>query len=336
MKTSLFILVLFVSIACFSCNNTSSDQSKNQNDAAATSAAQPTPADQATATQFDINKLPVSDKDLGAFPFFSLPEGLEPQNKPIQRKYDRLFFPIDSVMAPIEGMVWKSNVSSKSGMDSWSLPFFEKSYDEAILNAGGVKIFDGKVSQKELDRIKDQATYFGEDGSIDYWNEPVRVYAIHRADGGDIYIQISGNTAGGEIQILQKTPFKQTITMLKADQIAKDLAEKGKAVLHINFEVDKAVLQPEGKLAVDEIVKALKADNNLHIAINGYTDNTGNETHNLQLSKDRATAVMQAIIASGIDKTRLKSEGFGSTNPIANNTTEEGKAQNRRVELVKQ
>ncbi|WP_344981190.1 hypothetical protein [Compostibacter hankyongensis] len=163
-----------------------------------------------------------------------------------------LFFPIDSVMTPIEGKVWRTYVEAESGKyDDWSPVFFEKSYDEAIRTAGGVKIFEGKVSREELDRIKEKATYFGDEGSIDYWNDPVRVYVIHRADGGDIYIQLSGNTAGGSIQILQKTPFKQTITILKADQIQKDLAEKGKAILHINFDTDKATLKPEGKQAVD-------------------------------------------------------------------------------------
>lgn len=334
MKTSI-VITLFLCFGLFSCNHTSSNQSDAQSDSASAPASEAS-ATPAKSNHFDINNIPVSDKDIGTFPFFSLPEGLVSRNKAIQRKYDRLFFPIDSVMTPLDGKVWKSDLTPKSGnIDDWSLPFFEKSYDEAIKSAGGVKIFDGKVSRQELDRIEDQATYFGEEGSIDYWNEPVRVYVIHRADGGDIYIQVSGNTVGGQLQILQEEPFKQTITILKADQIQKDLAEKGKAVLHINFDVDKATLRPEGVQAVDEIVKALKADNSLKIAINGYTDNTGTEAHNLQLSKDRAATVMNAIISSGIDKSRLTSSGFGDKQPIADNNTDDGKAQNRRVELVK-
>lgn len=337
MKKPVTLLLLTFLIA-FSCNNPSKNQSGDAGDSGAVAGA-PTATSAAgsgVTHQFDINQIPVSTKDLGVFPFFSLPEGLKPLNKPIQRKYDRLFFPIDSIMTPLEGQVWKTFLTPKSDhYDDWSEPFFEKSYDEAIKAAGGVKIFDGKVSRKELDRIKDQATYFGEEGSIDYWNEPVRVYVIHRADGGDVYIQLSGNTAGGQIQILQKAPFKQTITILHADQIKKDLDEKGKAVLHINFDVDKATLLPEGKQAVEEIIKALKADNALKVAVNGYTDNTGDEAHNLQLSRDRARTVMQAVVAGGIEPSRLTSDGFGDKDPIANNSTEDGKAQNRRVELVK-
>lgn len=288
-------------------------------------------------SSFDINNIPVSGKELGNLPFFSLPEGLVLQNrKAVERKFDRLFFPIDGIMTPIEGRVWKSRLTPESKKYSdWSLPYFEKSYDEAITAVGGVKIFDGKVSQEELDRIKDQATYFGEDGSIDYWNVPVKVYVIRRADGGDIYIQLSGNTAGGSLQILQKEAFKQTITLLKSNEIKKQLDEKGKAVLHINFDTDKASLKPEGTEAVKEITKVLQSDNNLKIAINGYTDNTGNADHNQQLSEARAETVKKEIIAVGIDAGRLTSKGFGQENPIADNGTEEGKAQNRRVELVK-
>ncbi|GAE64233.1 Outer membrane protein OmpA [Chryseobacterium indologenes] len=287
-------------------------------------------------TQFDINSIPVSTAEVGELPFFSLPKGLEFQNKPVQRSYDMLFFPLKDVMTPIEGKVWKTYiVNEKSNTEEWSLPYFLKSYDDAITKVGGVKIFDGKVSQQELDRIQPEAKYFGEEGSIDYWNEPVKVYVIRRPNGDDIYIQLYGNTSTGAIQILQKAPFKQTISILKSDDIKKELDTKGKAVLHINFDTDKASLQPDGKKAVDEITKVLKSDNNLKLAINGYTDNSGNDAHNLQLSKDRATAVLNAIATSGIDKTRLSAEGFGSKNPMADNGSEEGKAQNRRVELVK-
>lgn len=291
----------------------------------------------AAGKEFDINSIPVSDKELGAFPFFSLPDGLAEQNRPIQRKFDRLFFPLNGIMTPVEGKLWKSNIVVKPGTsDEWSLPYFEKSYDEAIKAAGGVKVFDGQISSEEYDRYKSQAAYLGEDGSIGYTDQNIKVYVIRKADGGDVYIQLTGNTAGGYLNILQKEPFKQTITMLKSDEIQKELTEKGKAVLHINFDVDKATLKTDGKEAVNEIAKVLTADKSLKIAVNGYTDNTGDEKHNLELSKQRALTVKNELISKGIASNRLTSEGFGPKNPIVQNTSEEGKAQNRRVELVKQ
>ena len=286
--------------------------------------------------EFDINSVPFSNAQMGEFPFFTTPENIQIQNKPLQKKFDRLFFPINGVMQPLEGKVWKASfVGNTDDSDSWSYPYFEKSYDEAIKKVGGVKIFDGKVSSDELDRIKDDAIYFGEEGSLDYWNEPTKVYLIRKADGGDIYIQFSGNTATAQIQILQKEPFKQSITMIKSDQIQKDLVEKGKSILHLNFDTDKATLKSDGIAVVNEILKVLKENGNLNISINGYTDNTGFDARNLQLSKDRAKAVQTLIIEAGINKSRLRSNGFGSNNPIGDNSTEIGKAQNRRVELIK-
>lgn len=105
-------------------------------------------------------------------------------------------------MVPLEGKVYKTFLTNATGKE-WSLPYFEKAYKDQIIAAGGVLLFQGKVAAKELDRIKDEATYFGEEGSIDYPNNPVKVYAIRRKEGDHIFVQISGNTAGAAIQILQ-------------------------------------------------------------------------------------------------------------------------------------
>jgi outer membrane protein OmpA-like peptidoglycan-associated protein len=332
------VFLVLTAIALITACKNGEKQAENGKDTTAaapeTSSNNPVATTNTPSAGFDINSIPVSEKELGKFPFFSFPGGIEAQNKPIERKFDRLFFPFNGVMTPVEGKVYKTNlVAHKEG--DWSFAFVEKSYDEAIKAVGGVKIFDAKVSQEELDRIKEQATYFGEEGSIDYWNLPAKVYVIRRPNGDDVYIQFAGNTSSGDIQILQKEAFRQTITMLKADEIKKQIDEKGKAVLHINFDTDKASLKPDGQEAVAEIVKVLQADNNLKLAINGYTDNSGNNDHNLQLSKDRASTVLKAITQKGIATNRLSSDGFGSGNPIATNDTEDGKAQNRRVELVK-
>ncbi|SIS60422.1 hypothetical protein SAMN05421786_101443 [Chryseobacterium ureilyticum] len=208
MKKTLIILSIGALLAA--CNKKSEQKTNTAQDTVAIEdnrAAEKSPEE---ITQFDINSIPVSSAEVGELPFFSFPQGLDFQNKPVQRSYDMLFFPLKGVMTKIEGKVWKTYViNEKSNTEEWSLPYFLKSYDDAITKVGGVKIFDGKVSQKELDRIKEEAKYFGEEGSIDYWNEPVKVYVIRRQNGDDIYIQLYGNTATGAIQILQKLPVEQ-------------------------------------------------------------------------------------------------------------------------------
>lgn len=328
------LVIAGLALCITSCNSSDKKQKDNGTDTSQTETVNTKQQD--NSGKFDINSVPVSDKELGEFPFFSLPKGVQEQNKAIKRSFDMLFFPVNGVMTPLEGKVWKSNiVETKDSEEGWSAVYFLKSYDDAITAAGGVKIFDGKISKEELDRIEEQATYFGEEGSMDYWNDPVKTYVIRRSNGDDVYIQLAANNAMGRLQILQKAPLKQTIVLLKSEQIQKDLNDKGKAILHINFDTDKATLKADGKEAVNEITKALMADKTLRITINGYTDNTGEEVHNLKLSKERAKAVKTELEKNGIDTKRLASEGFGAGNPIADNNSEEGKAQNRRVELVK-
>lgn len=156
----------------------------------------------ALVDSIDLSKLPFSEKELGAFPFVNPPADIVPLNKPLTRDFDRLFFPTKQGMIPVEGNVYKAFLTGVTGKE-WSLPYFEKSYKDLIIAAGGVLLFQGKVPQKELDRIKDEATYFGEEGSIDYTNNVVKVYAIRRKEGDHIFVQFSGYSSGGSIQILQ-------------------------------------------------------------------------------------------------------------------------------------
>ena len=156
----------------------------------------------------DLSKLPFSEKELAAFPVFDPPADIVPLNKPLTRDFDRLFFPTREGMVPLEGKVYKAFLTSVTGKE-WSLPYFEKSYKDLITAAGGILLYQAKVPQKELDRIKDEATYFGEEGSIDYMNNVVRVYAIRRKEGDHLFVQFSGYSAGGSIQILQLPKTKK-------------------------------------------------------------------------------------------------------------------------------
>lgn len=86
---------------------------------------------------------------------------------------------------------------------------------------------------------------------------------------------------------------------------------------------------------MDQIYDLLKNNPGLKVSIEGHTDNTGTPAGNKTLSESRAKAVAEAITLRGIDKSRLTSKGWGQEKPVADNRTEEGKAKNRRVEIVK-
>jgi OmpA-OmpF porin, OOP family len=99
------------------------------------------------------------------------------------------------------------------------------------------------------------------------------------------------------------------------------------------FDTGKSTLKAESQEQIEKTVAILKAFPKVKIKIGGYTDNVGNAASNMKLSSDRAVIVMDALIAGGIDKSRLESEGYGDKNPVASNDTNEGKAQNRRIAI---
>jgi len=122
-----------------------------------------------------------------------------------------------------------------------------------------------------------------------------------------------------------------------AEQLTKDLEEFGRArVYGINFDTDSAVIREESKQTLDRIVSVLKNKPDWQMTIEGHTDSTGSAAHNQTLSEKRAQSVRDFLSAAGIDATRLKAAGFGASKPVAGNDTELGRAQNRRVELVRQ
>ena len=119
--------------------------------------------------------------------------------------------------------------------------------------------------------------------------------------------------------------------------VATQLAAEGHVRIYgINFDVDSDHLRADAKPAIDELLAALKANPTWHVSIEGHTDASGNAAHNLDLSQRRAASVKAALVAAGIAADRMKTAGFGQTKPVAPNDTAIGRAQNRRVEVVKQ
>jgi len=99
------------------------------------------------------------------------------------------------------------------------------------------------------------------------------------------------------------------------------------------FNTGAATLQPSSQDQLQNIANILKAYPNVHIKIGGYTDNTGDAAANLKLSADRANNVMDELVRLGVPASQLTAEGYGDQHPVADNSTEEGRARNRRISI---
>lgn len=120
--------------------------------------------------------------------------------------------------------------------------------------------------------------------------------------------------------------------------LKSNLASTGQVnVYGIHFDFDKADIKPESKAQLDEIAKLLTATHTLKLRVTGHTDNKGSADHNQALSKRRADAIVAALVANyGIAANRLTSAGLGASMPVASNDNDQGRALNRRVELIEQ
>jgi outer membrane protein OmpA-like peptidoglycan-associated protein len=179
-----------------------------------------------------------------------------------------------------------------------------RNFTNAIKNIGG-SIYEP---------FKNRGYMFLKQGNKETWAE---VYA------GDYYYDLT---------IVEKGEVEQEIT---ANAILKELNETGKAILYINFDSGKSTIKKESMPIVEQIIEMMNQAKDIKLSVEGHTDSDGSNESNLKLSEARAKAVVEAITKGGIDAARLGSEGFGEEKPIADNSTDEGKAKNRRVELIK-
>jgi OOP family OmpA-OmpF porin len=101
----------------------------------------------------------------------------------------------------------------------------------------------------------------------------------------------------------------------------------------INFRAGSAALRPDSQAELNTIAAILKSCPNVHLAVAAYTDNTGSAQANLRLSRSRAALVVAELVDKGVPRDRLTSEGYGDQNPVADNSTAEGRAQNRRIAI---
>ncbi|HMK50087.1 MAG TPA: OmpA family protein [Thermodesulfovibrionales bacterium] len=180
--------------------------------------------------------------------------------------------------------------------------------------------------------IGGKTVYEFEDGGVYY----VTLKVVKGNAEAWVQVQAAGNGMY-KINVIEKQTMTQAVSA-NAESLAGSIRESGKAAVYgIYFDTGKSVIKEESEPAISEIVKLLNAEPKLRLYVVGHTDNVGAFDYNIKLSQARAAAVVSALINKhGIAASRLIPFGAGPTSPVESNQTEEGRAKNRRVELVAQ
>lgn len=152
-----------------------------------------------------------------------------------------------------------------------------------------------------------------------------------------VFVNATGSTYTGyddgySLMIIEREAMSQDIV---ANELLDKINKDGMVALYLNFDTGSATLQASSDSQIDQIAAMLKSAPQLSVEVGGHTDNVGNADANMKLSEARAAAVVKALVGRGVAAARLTAKGYGATAPIADNRTEDGRAKNRRVELVK-
>jgi len=158
-----------------------------------------------------------------------------------------------------------------------------------------------------------------------------------------VYLWVSGFSpqGGGETYVysVQTKPMQTGMVtadreLYSANDMDQALAQQGRFSMHIPFDYNKATLRPDAQTQIQGLAQVLRTHPNWMIGLDGHTDAVGSASFNQKLSEDRANSVKTALVALGIPARQIATRGLGATQPIADDKTSDGRAKNRRVEVV--
>jgi len=219
-----------------------------------------------------------------------------------------------------------------------------RNYESALVKAGFQTLFT--CVNNEGCNSHGPVIYAAADAEDWSWSSGHRFIAAKAPKStGDVYValhvgQWSDPDKGPQVvlYVIEVKPMEGGLVSVDAAALASDITASGhSSVYGIYFDTGKADVKPESDAALNEIATLLRQQPGLKLLVVGHTDNVGQLAANLDLSKRRADAVVNALTTRyGVAANRLIAQGAGPLAPVATNHTEEGRAKNRRVELVEQ
>lgn len=218
---------------------------------------------------------------------------------------------------------------------------------EQELTAAGFEIVFTCVNEECGGRAFNHAVIEYRSGFAENYSDQRFIAARRSRAEGDLAVSlyVVRNTSEGgaranqifyRLDVIEGTPMDVGMVDVDAATMAREISETGSVSIYgIHFDTDRTDLKPESQATMAEIKKLLDADTGLELYVVGHTDNVGARDYNMDLSRRRAGAVVAALVALGVDAARLDPDGVGPLAPVASNEGDQGRALNRRVELVR-
>jgi outer membrane protein OmpA-like peptidoglycan-associated protein len=282
-------------------------------------------------TGFDINQAPVANPQLGKFPYVGLIEGFQRHSgRSKDVAFDRYEFFDGAKIIPVEGRLTTIEATGQ-GASAYQVL---KTYESLVTGLGGVKVYAGKAER--MNSLKLQFSDMRHRSPV-YDDDQMGSYVL-RTPEKEIWFEAYVGQNREEtyyLTVVEKQALEVKAALLPAEEMKRELDAKGHVALYINFDFDKSDIRPESQPIIGEMVKLLKNNPTLNLTVEGHTDNVGAPDYNRRLSDARARSVVATLTSRAIGAGRLKAVGYGQDKPTADNGTDEGRAKNRRVELVK-
>ena len=270
----------------------------------------------------------------GEFPYLSMPAGYDQGNRPKQRDFDMYPFWTGSGFEEVEGRTWAGQVAAPER--ARSMHEVRRNLEAMMAEAGGTLVFEGRIPREASERYGfDLKSPYSEGTNFSWHDYESRVYRVDLPPGRQVWVhaRLEYNSAGWVVA--EREGFVQTTALLPAVALKRQLDADGRVAIQVNFAVDKADILPDSQPQIEQVLALLREDPALRLSIDGHTDASGDAAHNLRLSEARARSVVAALTGEGIDASRLEAKGHGQSRPLADNATDDGRAKNRRVELVR-
>jgi OOP family OmpA-OmpF porin len=206
-------------------------------------------------------------------------------------------------------------------------------FSDGMANVGSDPVVEAKQLLEKHPNVVVHVVSFAQPGVKDMSIAGKGMNQANEQKGADINRQIAQLGKGMLVDAADLYKNPAAIQRFVMDVFCQEIVEQKIVLRGINFDFDKFNIKPEFEPILDEAVSTLKTKPDIKVVIAGYTDSIGTAEYNMVLSKNRAKAVYNYFVAKGIAASRLQTVGHGLNDPVASNSTADGRAMNRRVEL---